>query len=708
MSTQNDALHTALIARPQQTARELALGLAVAGHTGLTEAEVEQVLERDPRLRSDGSTPPRWRALGAGHPATQLHLPTPHHPAPHVLAPATSFGPRTAPGVAEQPVTPSGILPAAAFGRRPSVRLRQDTEPAQTVAAAPPAADAPTIPVRVPVIARLAAIDPPTIAVPVPRPETSPLPPLPSRPTAVEVPATITAPKVPTTRPVPQIPAPPAPPHVETVAPAAPVEVVASVEVAAPVETTAPIEAPAPVEVLVTPPRAPTVSALFRTHAAPATADRSPLPPGGDVRYVGPQLRRWQKDVLDAWLAAGRRGIVESVSAQGRDVVGVLATWDALTRGEKVLVLVPTTDLLEQWLTTLTVQLPGLSVGRRDLTTAHTFDDCDVLVSLVSSAFGHDLLEDRAGLLVADEVHRYGSARPAETLRDGFGARLGLTPSIERQDAGVDEVLRPYFGTVLDGCDLRRGRAEGVLARFRLAVVPVDLGPAGQAEYDALSAQITELQERLAAHGCAPATFLDDAIRLQGGWRENARAAADASGWLRAMSSRRDLLATSAAKIDAVALLGPVLARSARGLVFTHAKDDADTAATRLRSVGVVTSWFHNGQEPEARRNTQRDLRRGRVTVLSAPKALDEGLDLPTIDAVVILSSSRSRRQLVQRVGPVLRPTQTDRLPLVVVVHARGTVDEDDGFLAELVEVATEVRTFDRDAAEITDWFVGA
>nr|WP_281362169.1 helicase-related protein [Cellulomonas humilata] len=531
--------------------------------------------------------------------------------------------------------------------------------------------------------------------------------PLPSRPT-VEVSAAITAPDAPTTRPVAQVTAPPAPPAA-AVAPVAAIAPVAPVETAS-IETAAPIEAPVPAEVLapVTPPRTPSVSALFQSHAAPATADRSPLPPGGDVRYVGPQLRRWQKDVLDAWLAAGRRGIVEAVSAQGRGVVGVLATWDALTRGEKVLVLVPTTDLLEQWLTTLTVQLPGLSVGRRDLTTAHTFDDCDVLVSLVSSAFGHDLLEGRAGLLVADEVHRYGSARPAETLRDGFGARLGLTSSIERQDAGVDEILRPYFGTVLDGCDLRRGRAEGVLARFRLAVVPVDLGPAEQAEHDALTAQITELQDRLATHGCAPATFLEDAIRLQGGWRENARAAADASGWLRAVSTRRDLLATSAAKVEAVALLGPTLARSARGLVFTHAKDDADTAATHLRAAGVATSWFHNGQEPEVRRNTLRDLRRGRVTVLSAPKALDEGLDLPTIDAVVILSSSRSRRQLVQRVSPVLRPSQADRLPLVVVVHARGTVDADDGFLADLVEVATEVRTFDGDAAEITDWFVGA
>ena len=253
----------------------------------------------------------------------------------------------------------------------------------------------------------------------------------------------------------------------------------------------------APAEPFSTAPVTP-AGGLFRALATPPAVERGPLPPGGEVRYVGPQLRRWQKDVLDAWLAEERRGIVEAVSAQGRGVVGVLAAWDALTRGEKVLVLVPTSDLLEQWFSTLELHLPGLSIGRRDITTAHTFDECDVLVSLVSAAFGHQLLEDgRAGLVIADEVHKYGSARPAETLRDGFGARLGLTSAMERQDPGFDEVLRPYFGAVLDGCDLRRGRKDGALAPFRLAFVAVDLDADEQAEHDALSAQITELTERL-------------------------------------------------------------------------------------------------------------------------------------------------------------------------------------------------------------------
>jgi hypothetical protein len=47
---------------------------------------------------------------------------------------------------------------------------------------------------------------------------------------------------------------------------------------------------------------------------------------------------------------------------------------------------------------------------------------------------------------------------------------------------------------------------------------------------------------------------------------------------------------------------------------------------------------------------------------------------------------------------------------VVLVVQAHGTVDTDDGFVADLAAVATEVRTFDVDtpAASIAHWFTGS
>ena len=54
-------------------------------------------------------------------------------------------------------------------------------------------------------------------------------------------------------------------------------------------------------------------------------------------------------------------------------------------------------------------------------------------------------------------------------------------------------------------------------------------------------------------------------------------------------------------------------------------------------------------------------------------KALDEGFDYPEIDAALILSSSSSRRQRIQRMGRVLRITANKQNALIVTVYSSKT-----------------------------------
>lgn len=438
---------------------------------------------------------------------------------------------------------------------------------------------------------------------------------------------------------------------------------------------------------------------------------RKPLPPGSTPRYVGPRLRPWQGDVLDGWLAHKRRGIVQSVAATGRTGVGVLAAWDGVSRGEKVLVLVPSVDLQEQWLRTLELQLPGLSFGRRSEPSGDgsgdTFDDCDVLVSLASAATDELLPEGTHGLLIADEVHRFGSSALAPTLAGRFRARLGLSVSLE----GADEALLPYFNAVFDGCDLRRGRADAEIARYRVGLLPVELLPDERTGYRGLSLQIDQRAARLVAtHGCHPETFLDDVARLQAAWSDRPDAAADASAYLRAVSARRLVAAGSLAKLEAVPRLAPTLGRHARSLLFTHSAIDAEVAATVLQDNGVDAERFPHGRPADARLATIRDLRSGEVRALTAHRPLSAGADLPPVTAVALLAGTRTGRQLVERADPALRPNPSDTIVTILVVYARGTVeDPGQGQLTDLIDAATEVRTFGIDAEEATiaAWSVG-
>jgi RNA polymerase primary sigma factor len=59
------------------------------------------------------------------------------------------------------------------------------------------------------------------------------------------------------------------------------------------------------------------------------------------------------REALAEWRSHGRRGVVEAVTGTGKTTVGVLAAAAAVDAGEKVLVLVPGRELLDQWYETL-------------------------------------------------------------------------------------------------------------------------------------------------------------------------------------------------------------------------------------------------------------------------------------------------------------------------------------------------------------------
>ena len=89
----------------------------------------------------------------------------------------------------------------------------------------------------------------------------------------------------------------------------------------------------------------------------------------------------------------------------------------------------------------------------------------------------------------------------------------------------------------------------------------------------------------------------------------------------------------------------------------------------------------------------------GDLQAITAPQVLDEGVDVPAADLGVILAASRSRRQMIQRMGRVLRPKPDGRRARFVIVYVAGTVEDPangahEGFLEEITPVADRVHTF--------------
>jgi len=447
------------------------------------------------------------------------------------------------------------------------------------------------------------------------------------------------------------------------------------------------------------------------------------LPP---TLYAGPTLRAWQREAFVAWREAGHRGIVEAVTGTGKTAVGIFATAYAVSRGLRTLIIVPGRDLLDQWYDKLVKELPSLKIGRFGDVWKDSLRQHHVVVSTVQSAYRRSMLPSGLqGLLIADEVHRYGADEYAKALDNAFKERLGLTATYEREDNGVERHLTPYFSPqaysevvgseVVASCGYARGLADGILAHFRVGFVGVSLTSVEQRTYEEFDAQVKRTRASLIYEYNCPkepfGEFMKVVTQFSEGDNGDAQATRIARQYLHAFNKRRSLLADSERKVSALEMLSPVLALAKRALVFTETINSAKRSAEALRERGVSALDYTSELDRDGRRERLSCFRSGIIKVLAAPRMLDEGIDVPEADVGVIVAASRSRRQMIQRMGRIIRPKADDQPATFVVLYVRGTSEDPElgahgVFLSEMMDNADDVQVFPAsvDASQLLTW----
>lgn len=78
---------------------------------------------------------------------------------------------------------------------------------------------------------------------------------------------------------------------------------------------------------------------------------------------------------------------------------------------------------------------------------------------------------------------------------------------------------------------------------------------------------------------------------------------------------------------------------------------------------------------------------------------LDEGVDLPEADLAIIVAASRTRRQMIQRMGRVLRRKPDGRLARIAIVYVAGSYEDPElgaheAFLDTVRDVADDYRDY--------------
>jgi superfamily II DNA or RNA helicase len=363
-----------------------------------------------------------------------------------------------------------------------------------------------------------------------------------------------------------------------------------------------------------------------------------------------------QSEALQAWEAAGKRGVVVLPTAAGKTFLAQMAMRLAAC---STLITVPTLDLMHQWYANLLAAFPEAEIG---LLGGGSRDRTPILVATYdSAAIQAESLGNRYRLLICDECHHLPSDFNRVIAEYAIApCRLGLTATPDRTDGrhlDLDQLLGQiiYQRTAED-------LAGHALAEHEIIQIRVKLSAPERQRYDQLIATRD--------------SFLRQSNLWLGtlqGWQRFVQASAQSSAGRRAMLAHREARSIALGTEGKLQILANLLAQHhpAQTLIFTN--DNA--TVYRISREFLIPAITH--QTPVKERHAiLQQFRDGQYKTLVASHVLNEGVDVPEASIAILLSGTGSTREYIQRLGRVLRKGSLGKRALLYEVVAEETSEE--------------------------------
>lgn len=368
--------------------------------------------------------------------------------------------------------------------------------------------------------------------------------------------------------------------------------------------------------------------------------------------------RDHQVKALENWVDHDRRGILEHATGSGKTYTAICAIRDALDRGQTVLVLVPSKELLRQWKKEILenisdIQLSILLCGDgntswRDgdtlsLWTRKSSGQNKITIAIMDTAcndlFVKNVSDGKHLLLVADEVHRIGSPERRNILNIDAGERLGLsaTPIRYGDPEGTAAVFDYFGGIVPPVFSLQDAIRSGVLTKYYYHPLPVLLSEEEQEEWDELTKKINKMIVIGKSKGSSFSSLMQGNTRLQ-----------------MQLIARARILKQAKAKVPLVLdTIKKYYERGQRWIVYCDNQGQLSEVLDLLLRNGYDAYEYHSDMIGSREETLKYFSYNGGILV--SIKCLDEGVDIPETTHALILASSKNPREFIQRRGRILR-----------------------------------------------------
>ncbi len=372
-----------------------------------------------------------------------------------------------------------------------------------------------------------------------------------------------------------------------------------------------------------------------------------------------------QNEAVEAWFKSGRRGIIEMATATGKTLVGLKAALDLWKRNEneklEVLVLTHSIAILNQWRREAIDKLGFIDDPLLDYKIPLCYKGFRISFNTLQTVYKAPQ-NYYADLLIVDEVHHAAAIQFRKALELPCKWKMGLSATIEGKE-------RPYYleknlGRIVYTLSLSDAIERGIIPEFEWNIYVTYLSVEEEYEFKEISKKIRDLFDKISqdekniesiSNGkIKRLETLSDFVRLIEKARYEGKEIPDEWKILRALIfQRRRILYTSSPKIDRALEIASREATEKKCVIFTMDIESCEKIAEALKPFNAL--FVHSGISDKERDNRLRSFRESPRGVLVAPKMLDEGIDVPDAEVGINVASSKTKLQLIQRIGRILR-----------------------------------------------------
>lgn len=409
---------------------------------------------------------------------------------------------------------------------------------------------------------------------------------------------------------------------------------------------------------------------------APNNIDELKLDPIQKSNNIKPHVteqkfipRIHQIDAIEAWKSNDYQGILSMATGSGKTITALLAA-DLASKSVITIVTVPTVPLVNQWESEIrkfdenaAIILAGTSKSnwkellgpklapyRLGADTSNS-DRRTFVICTNSTASTTDFIEIWKDIpsdkiqIIADEVHHLGADNLQNIFKINATRRLGLSATPDRQwdDEGNQSVLNYFKKTVYD-YDITQAIRDGYLAHYTYHPLFASMNNDEFEQYHSLT---KEIGVEFAIH------------------KEKEKK----TGTFLPLSPHHKLLLEQRAmikkKTESKVSVFEQCCRNLKQnqvLVFCEDTEQMDELRQVLSSLSKKYVIYKSDMNDSQKLSALEFFKNGQMELILAIRCLDEGLDVPDCSACIIVSSSTSIREFVQRRGRVLRMTNTSKV----------------------------------------------